>query len=296
MSTKPKKPTAVPLPELVIITGMSGAGRSTAANVLEDLGWFVVDNLPPGLLPTLAELGGRTQGNVQRIAAVVDVRSGSFFADLTEALGQLADRGNNPHIIFLEAADTTLVGRFEGVRRPHPLQGDGRLVDGIAREREMLRDLRANADIVIDTSSLNVRELGAKVLQAFEEESAGLRATVISFGYKYGLPVDADLVLDCRFLPNPHWVPELRPMTGLEERVSDYVLSQPGAVEFVDKFVALFDVVSAGYRREGKRYTTIAIGCTGGKHRSVAISEEIARRLGKQGLDTSIVHRDLGRE
>jgi UPF0042 nucleotide-binding protein len=247
-------------------------------------------------LPTLAELGGRTQGNVQRIAAVVDVRSGSFFADLTEALGELADRGNNPHIIFLEAEDTTLVGRFEGVRRPHPLQGDGRLVDGIAREREMLRDLRANADIVIDTSSLNVRELGAKVLQAFEEESAGLRATVISFGYKYGLPVDADLVLDCRFLPNPHWVPELRPMTGLEQRVSDYVLSQPGAAEFVDKFVALFDLVTAGYRREGKRYATIAVGCTGGKHRSVAISEEIARRLGKQGLDTSIVHRDLGRE
>jgi UPF0042 nucleotide-binding protein len=296
MSTKAKKPTAVPLPELVIITGMSGAGRSTAANVLEDLGWFVVDNLPPGLLPTLAELGGRTQGNVQRIAAVVDVRSGSFFADLTEALGDLADRGNNPHIIFLEAEDTTLVGRFEGVRRPHPLQGDGRLVDGIAREREMLRDLRANADIVIDTSSLNVHELGAKVLAAFEEESAGLRATVISFGYKYGLPVDADLVLDCRFLPNPHWVPELRPMTGLEERVSDYVLSQPGAAEFVEKFVALFDLVAAGYRREGKRYTTIAVGCTGGKHRSVAISEEIARRLGKQGLDTSIVHRDLGRE
>ena len=296
MTAKSKKPTAVPLPELVIITGMSGAGRSTAANVLEDLGWFVVDNLPPGLLPTLAELGGRTQGNVQRIAAVVDVRSGSFFADLTEALGELADRGNNPHIIFLEAQDTTLVGRFEGVRRPHPLQGDGRLVDGIAREREMLRDLRANADIVIDTSSLNVHELGAKVLQAFEQDSTGLRATVISFGYKYGLPVDADLVLDCRFLPNPHWVPELRPMTGLEERVRDYVLSRPGAAEFVDKFVALFDLVSAGYRREGKRYVTIAVGCTGGKHRSVAISEEIARRLGKQGLDISIVHRDLGRE
>jgi UPF0042 nucleotide-binding protein len=296
MTAKSKKPTAVPLPELVIITGMSGAGRSTAANVLEDLGWFVVDNLPPGLLPTLAELGGRTQGNVQRIAAVVDVRSGSFFADLTEALGELADRGNNPHIIFLEAQDTTLVGRFEGVRRPHPLQGDGRLVDGIAREREMLRDLRANADIVIDTSSLNVHELSAKVLQAFEEDSTGLRATVISFGYKYGLPVDADLVLDCRFLPNPHWVPELRPMTGLEERVRDYVLSRPGASEFVDKFVALFDLVSAGYRREGKRYVTIAVGCTGGKHRSVAITEEIARRLAKEGLDASIVHRDLGRE
>jgi len=296
MTAKSKKPTAVPLPELVIITGMSGAGRSTAANVLEDLGWFVVDNLPPALLPTLAELGGRTQGNVQRIAAVVDVRSGTFFADLTDSLGVLADRGNQPHIIFLEAADTTLVRRFEGVRRPHPLQGDGRLVDGIAREREMLGDLRANADIVIDTTALNVHELGAKVLQAFEAESVGLRATVISFGYKYGLPVDADLVLDCRFLPNPHWVPELRPMTGMDEQVRDYVLSQPGAAGFVDKFVALFELVSEGYRREGKRYATIAVGCTGGKHRSVAISEEIAHRLGKQGLDTSIVHRDLGRE
>ena len=296
MTAKPSKTTAVPLPELVIITGMSGAGRSTAANVLEDLGWFVVDNLPPGLLPRLAELGGRTQGNVQRIAAVVDVRSGSFFAHLTAALAELADKGNDPRIIFLEAADNTLVGRFEGVRRPHPLQGDGRLVDGIAREREMLGDLRANADIVIDTTSLNVHELSAKVHQAFEEESAGLRATVISFGYKYGLPVDADLVLDCRFLPNPHWVPELRPLTGLEQRVSDYVLGQPGASDFVDRFVALFELVAAGYRREGKRYATIAVGCTGGKHRSVAIAQEISRRLAAQGVDTSVAHRDLGRE
>ena len=296
MTAKAKKNAAVPLPELVIITGMSGAGRTTAANVLEDLGWFVVDNLPPGLLPTLAELGGRTQGNVQRIAAVVDVRSGSFFADLTAALSELADKANNPRIIFLEAAETTLVGRFEGVRRPHPLQGDGRLVDGIARERDMLRDLRANADIVIDTTSLNVHELSAKVLQAFEEQSVGLRATVISFGYKYGLPVDADLVLDCRFLPNPHWVPELRPMNGIDERVRDYVFAQPGATEFIDRFGELFELVTAGYRREGKRFATIAVGCTGGKHRSVAISREIARRLVAKGVDTSVVHRDLGRE
>ena len=296
MTAKAKKPTAVPLPELVIITGMSGAGRSTAANVLEDLGWFVVDNLPPGLLPRLAELGGRTQGNVQRIAAVVDVRSGSFFAHLTAALAELADKGNQPRIIFLEAADTTLVGRFEGVRRPHPLQGEGRLVDGIARERDMLGDLRANADIVIDTTALNVHELSAKVHQAFEEENAGLRATMISFGYKYGLPVDADLVLDCRFLPNPHWVPELRPMNGTDSLVRDYVLTQPGATEFVERFTQLFDLVAAGYRREGKRYATIAVGCTGGKHRSVALSMEIARRLAAEGLDTTVVHRDLGRE
>ena len=290
------KKAAVPVPELVIITGMSGAGRSTAANVLEDLGWFVVDNLPPALLPTLADLGGRTQGNVQRIAAVVDVRSGSFFADLTAALSELADSGNAPRIIFLEAAEATLVGRFEGVRRPHPLQGDGRLVDGITKEREMLRDLRANADILIDTTDLNVHQLSAKVLQSFELDGAALRATVISFGYKHGLPVDADLVLDCRFLPNPHWVPELRPHTGQDPDVRDYVLGQPGAGEFVDRFTQLFELVAKGYRREGKRYATIAVGCTGGKHRSVAISDEIARRLAGDGVDTSVVHRDLGLE
>jgi UPF0042 nucleotide-binding protein len=291
-----KRKKVVPLPELVIVTGMSGAGRSTAANVLEDLGWFVVDNLPPGLLPTLAELGGRTQGNVQRIAAVVDVRSRSFFADLTAAITELADRGNSPRIVFLEAADTTLVGRFEGVRRPHPLQGDGRVLDGIAREREMLRDLRANADIVIDTSALNVHQLSAKILQAFEEQGTVLRATLISFGYKYGLPVDSDLVADCRFLPNPHWVPELRPLTGRDPEVRDYVFAQAGAKEFVDSYMKVLDLIAEGYRREGKRYATIAVGCTGGKHRSVAVAEELARRLREEGVDTSVVHRDLGRE
>jgi UPF0042 nucleotide-binding protein len=284
------------LPELVIITGMSGAGRSTAANVLEDLGWFVVDNLPPGLLPTLAELGGRARGNVPRIAAVVDVRSGSFFADLTAALGELGTQGTDPRVIFLEAADDALVRRFEAVRRPHPLQGEGRLVDGIAHEREMLRDLRADADIVIDTSNLNVHELSAKVHQAFEEQSSNLHATVISFGYKYGLPVDADLVVDCRFLPNPHWVPELRPLTGRDADVRDYVLGQPGAKEFLDGYSDLFRLIAEGYRREGKRYATIAVGCTGGKHRSVAMAEELARRLGADGVDTVAVHRDLGRE
>src|SRR5215210_1470804 len=293
MSTKAKKPTGVPVPELVIITGMSGAGRSTAANVLEDLGWFVVDKLPPALLPTLADLGGRTQGNVQRIAAVVDVRSGSFFADLTAAITELADQGNSPRIIFLEAEDTTLVGRFEGVRRPHPLQGDGRLVDGIAREREMLRDLRANADIVIDTSSLNVHELGAKVLQAFEQDSAGLRATVISFGYKHGLPRDADLVLDCRFLPNPHWVPELRPFTGLDAPVRDYVLEQPTAKEFLAKLEDLFELLLPAYVDEGKAYLTVAVGCTGGRHRSVALAEALADAVREHGFDPVVTHRDI---
>ncbi len=296
--TAEDSPAAGHLPELVIITGMSGAGRSTAANVLEDLGWFVVDNLPPGLLPTLTELGGRTKGDVRRIAAVVDVRSGTFFADLTAAIRQLSAQGVHPRIVFLEASDDALVRRHEAVRRPHPLQGDGRLTDGIAREREMLRDLRADADIVIDTSALNVHQLSAKVLSAFDDndQRSGLHASLISFGYKYGLPVDADLVADCRFLPNPHWVPELRPLTGRDPAVREFVLNQPGAREFLDGFAGVLTVVAAGYRREGKRFATIAVGCTGGKHRSVAMIEEVARRLDAAGIDTSISHRDLGRE
>ncbi len=284
------------LPDLAIITGMSGAGRSTTANVLEDLGWFVVDNLPPALLPTLAELGGRSRGDVARMAAVVDVRSRAFFADLTAALAQLAADGSDPRIIFLEASDDSLVRRHEAVRRPHPLQGDGRLVDGITREREMLRDLRAEADIVLDTTDLNVHELGAKVLAAFDQDEPGLHATVMSFGFKYGLPVDADLVVDCRFLPNPHWVPELRPLNGTDEPVRTYVMAQQGADEFLDTYERLLTIIGDGYQREGKRYATIAVGCTGGKHRSVTMTEELARRLASHGVEASVVHRDLGRE
>ncbi|MYS81739.1 RNase adapter RapZ [Embleya scabrispora] len=284
-------------PELVIISGMSGAGRSTAAKGMEDLGWFVVDNLPPSLIPAMVDLGARTQGAVARIAVVVDVRGRTFFDDLRSALSELDAAGVVRRIVFLEASDDVLVRRFEGVRRPHPLQGDGRIPDGIARERELLRELRGEADLVIDTSDINVHQLRAKMDDRFAGSGEPqLRATVMSFGFKYGLPVDADLVVDCRFLPNPHWIPELRPHTGMDEAVSRYVFDQPGAKEFLDRYAELLHIVTEGYRREGKRYVTLAVGCTGGKHRSVAMAERLARRLTEDGLDTVLVHRDMGRE
>jgi RNase adapter protein RapZ len=287
-----------PVMRLTVITGLSGAGRSTAARSLEDLGWFVVDNLPPALLPTMVELGGRSQGAVSRIAAVVDVRSRAFTSDLRAAIEDLRRRGLQPRVLFLEASDDALVRRFDGVRRPHPLQADGRLVDGIARERELLTNLRGEADLVLDTSRLNVHELRAKVSAAFDDvaQTADLQATIVSFGYKYGLPVDADTVADCRFLPNPHWIPELRMHTGREQPVRDYVLGQPGATEFLDGYASLARLVNAGYLREGKRFATLAVGCTGGKHRSVVMAEELGRRLRDDGIDVRVVHRDLGRE
>jgi UPF0042 nucleotide-binding protein len=285
-------------PELVVISGMSGAGRSTAAKVLEDLGWFVVDNLPPSLIATMVDLAARTQGSVPRIAVVVDVRGRSFFEHLHEALEHIEATGLRHRIVFLESADDVLVRRFENVRRPHPLQGDGRITDGIGRERDLLRELRGEADLVIDTSSRNVHELRATLEAAFGRDGSegGLRATVMSFGFKYGLPVDADLVLDVRFLPNPHWIPELRPHTGLDPEVSSYVLAQPGAKELLESFGESLRIITAGYRKEGKRYMTLAVGCTGGKHRSVAMAEQFAARLNSDGVDTTVVHRDVGRE
>ena len=294
MSNPATHPSAL---DLVVITGLSGAGRSTAAKCLEDLGWFVVDNLPPSLLATMVDLAGRSQGSVDKVAVVVDVRSRGFTSDVRDALAELDRMGLRPRVLFLEAADEALVRRFDSVRRPHPLQGSGLLTDGIARERDLLRDLRGEADLVLDTSDLNVHELRAKIEAAFGDASAtGLHATVMSFGYKYGLPVDADIVVDCRLLPNPHWVPELRPLTGLDERVRDYVFAQEGAREFVDAYAGLLRRYEEGYAREGKHYATLAVGCTGGKHRSVAIASELAARLRADGVDVTLVHRDVGRE
>jgi RNase adapter protein RapZ len=282
--------------ELAIVSGMSGAGRSTAARALEDLGWFVVDNLPPALLPTMLDLVGR-RPEARRIAVVVHVRGRAFFAHLTSALDEIRSRGIEPRVVFLEASNEALVRRFESVRRPHPLQQSGRVLDGIEVERELLRDLRADADLVVDTSVLNVHELRRTIDNAFtDEDEVRLRATVLSFGYKYGIPVDADHVIDMRFLPNPHWVPELRPYTGLDPAVNDYVLDQEGAKEFLDRYAELLHLLADGYLREGKRYLTVAVGCTGGKHRSVAMAEHLATRLVKDGVETLVVHRDMGRE
>jgi RNase adapter protein RapZ len=280
-------------PDIVIITGMSGAGRSTAAKSLEDLGWYVVDNLPPALLPTMLDLADRA--SLAGVAAIVDVRSRAFSTDLKSAISSLGARGVSPQVVFLEASDAELVRRFENVRRPHPLQGAGTILDGITAERELQRAVRGDSDLVLDTSALNVHELRARMHAYFGGDSmTGLRLNVISFGYKYGLPVDADLVADCRFLPNPHWVPELRALSGLDAAVRDYVLGQPAATEFLTAYMSVLDVSLAGFEREGKRYVTVAIGCTGGKHRSVAMAEQLAARL--HGLDVTVSHRDLGRE
>ncbi len=283
--------------DLVLVTGMTGAGRSTAAKALEDLGWFVVDNLPPQLLSSVVALVGRADDEETRLAVVVDARSRWFFTELTGALDRLRESGVQPSVLFLEASDDVLVRRQEAARRPHPLQQGGRLLDGISEEREILASLRGDADVLIDTTSINVHQLGAKIATAFGDPSSRtLRATIVSFGFKYGIPVDADLVADMRFLPNPFWVPELRPLTGLDEAVRSYVREQPDAVAFLDSYEGLLRTLTSGFVREGKRFVTIAIGCTGGKHRSVAMSEALGERLRTQQVPTLVMHRDLGRE
>ena len=282
---------------LLLVTGMTGAGRSTAAGVLEDLGWFVVDNLPPQLIGQVLELVSGHGRDENQIAVVVDARSRWFFAALRGALDELARRGTRPTILYLDATDEVLVRRQEAARRPHPLQGSGRLLDGITAERAIMSDLRGDADLVIDTSNLNVHQLAAKVTNAFAgDDSTRLRATIVSFGFKYGIPVDADMVADMRFLPNPHWDPTLRPMSGLDEPVRQEVLTRPEAVGFLDRYEALLASLTGNFVSEGKRFLTIALGCTGGRHRSVAMAQALSERLDAYDVETMVVHRDLGRE
>ncbi|MCX6427828.1 MAG: RNase adapter RapZ [Actinobacteria bacterium] len=285
--------------EVLILTGMSGAGRSTVAHALEDLGWYVVDNVPASLLPAL--VAQTASSTISTMAVVVDVRSGHFFDDLQTSLNELKAQGIPHRVLFLDATDQALVQRFESTRRPHPLQGTGRIVEGIAAERLKLENLRSDADVVIDTSNLNVHQLEKRIGEIFASgQLHGVRINVLSFGYKYGIPVDSDLVLDCRFIPNPHWIPALRPLTGLTQEVSKEVLTTPGVEQFVSDYVSLVSHMVEGYLREGKKYVTLAIGCTGGKHRSVAVAQAIATRLnaaeGSVDIDAHAVHRDVGRE
>lgn len=282
--------------DVILVTGMSGAGRSTATRALEDIGWFVVDNLPPTLMINVVDYVLQRTGS-HKVALVADVRGGQRFDELRESLSSIKAAGHDLRVLFLEAGDEALVRRYESSRRPHPLQRDDSLLGAVQRERELLRDLRADADIVIDTSNLNVHELRRSIENAFgDDEHYALRATIMSFGFKYGIPVDADIVADMRFLPNPYWDPELKELTGLDAAVNDYVVGFPTAQDFLTKYAELLDIVEDGYLREGKRFITIAMGCTGGKHRSVAMAENLSARLVKNGVDVRVVHRDLGRE
>ena len=282
---------------LVLITGMSGGGRRTAATILEEMGWYVADNLPPELIVRMAELSFASDSPIERLAVVTDVRSRAFAGSLTSVLNELNGQGRKPVLLFLDADDQRLVTRFDTVRRTHPLQGNETLQTGITREREVLGAIRDRADIVIDTTDMSIHDLRREIERAFGIiEHNHQHVTIQSFGFKHGAPRDADLQLDMRFLANPHWIPELRTFTGMDHEVSDYVLKQPGVNEFIDSFMHMFGIMLKGYRHEGKNFVTLAIGCTGGKHRSVAISEEIGRRLRVDGVDVTVSHRDCRRE
>ncbi|WP_026923023.1 RNase adapter RapZ [Glycomyces arizonensis] len=283
--------------DLVIVTGISGGGRSTVARALENVGYYVVDNLPESLVAQTAELAAAGGAEVKRTAMVLDVRSRAFTTDLVGVIEELRKGGFKPHLVFVDADDDVIIRRFEKVRRAHPLQGDGLLADGIAAERRLLAPARQSADTLFDTTHMNENQLRARVEETFLAPStAGLQFTCMSFGFKYGIPRDADYVADVRFLPNPYWVPSLRELTGADKDVSDYVLHQEGAAEFVEAYAGLLLGTTQGFEREGKRYMTIAIGCTGGKHRSVAIAEALASRLNAAGFPANTHHRDRGNE
>jgi UPF0042 nucleotide-binding protein len=282
--------------DVTIITGMSGAGRSEAAHVLEDLGFFVIDNLPPMLIGKVAELA-RGHEKATRYALVVDVRSGDFLHDLSGAVAELHKEGVHTRVLFLDASDDVLVRRYEASRRRHPLSESDRVTDGIKQERALLESLKGEADLIVDTSSLNVHELRDRLRELFAEHVAdgALQVNVVSFGYKHGLPLDVDLVFDCRFLPNPHWVEDLRPLTGLDEPVREYVLAQTSSKEFLAELDDLLVLTMPGYEQEGKAYLSIGVGCTGGRHRSVVISEQLAERLRGHGYHVAVHHRDVER-
>jgi UPF0042 nucleotide-binding protein len=283
-------------PTIAIITGLSGAGRTTAAKVFEDIGYFVIDDMPIQLLDSVVELATGPGAEVNRIALVIDVRGRQFFGDLRQSIRSVEERGLSVRVLYLEASTQSLVQRYEAGRRVHPLAGDDRIIEGIAREKELLAELRAEADLVIDTTRLNVHELRDKLVEAFGDPGDTTMVTnLVSFGFKHGTPRDADLVFDVRFLPNPHWVPDLRPYTGLDEPVRDYVLGQPEDAAFLDHLLPLLDLMVPAFQREGKRYLTIAIGCTGGRHRSVALAEEVARHLRRNGGTVQVNHRDRQR-
>ncbi len=292
---EPVKPDTA---EVLIITGMSGAGRTTAAHSLEDLGWYVVDNLPPQLFSTMAQLIGKNPDTPLKLALVVDVRSKEFFESLQEAMAQLRTDGAELRVLFLDASDEVLVRRFETLRRPHPLQGDGSILDGISAERALIAQLREQAEMVLDTSEFNVHDLTTATTELFTESGPiVIRLNIMSFGFKYGVPQDANFISDVRFIPNPHWVPALRPYTGTDQQVSDYVMAQAGVKDFIESYVDMMEPVIEGYRAENKHYATLAFGCTGGKHRSVSITQEIAKRLeALPGVKIRISHRDMGRE
>lgn len=280
---------------LVILTGLAGAGRSTAAHAFEDLGYMVIDNLPPKLLSAALELLS-SRPEARQLAVVVDARGGSLFADLADAINAVEAAGVAVKIVFLEATDNALVRRFESSRRPHPLKGDFGVLPAIHAERQLLSEIRDRADLIIDTSDRNVHDLRRLIEANFDSTEAKLQVIITSFGFKYGIPLDADLVADMRFLPNPYWEPDLRTQTGIDAPVNDYVVAQPAAKLWLDKYTELLQIALPGYLQEGKRFVTIGIGCTGGQHRSVAMAENLSARLVIAGIEVEVIHRDRGRE